>query len=127
MNTQTRLIGFKAALLLGVSSMFVEPAAAQNLALEEIVVTARKRDENLQDVPLAITALSELELRNRGVSNLFEAVEFVPNLVLEPRAIGNDERPVIRGMQGPEFFGLSPAVSYFVDGIALIAPSPLLS
>ncbi len=97
-------------------------AAAQTLALEEIVVTARKRDENLQDVPLAITAFSSEELRNRGVSNLFEAVDFIPNLVLEPRAIGNDERPVIRGMQGPEFFGLSPAVSYFVDGVALVAP-----
>ena len=112
------------------SALFVLPmlpgvsleAAAQTLALEEIVVTARKRDENLQDVPLAITAFSSEELRNRGVSNLFEAVDFVPNLVLEPRAIGNDERPVIRGMQGPEFFGLSPAVSYFVDGVALVAP-----
>ena len=57
------------------------PAQAQNsvaaptVALEEIVVTARKREENLQDVPLAVSAISAEQIERAGIRSVEDVVE----------------------------------------------------
>ena len=52
---------------------------AQSGGLEEVVVTAQKRPENLQVVPVSITALSGTMLDNRNVTTVQGFAEFVPN------------------------------------------------
>src|SRR5438876_3653507 len=47
-------------------------AAADTQALETVVVTARRREENLQQVPLAVTAVSGEALEQKGIQNLFD-------------------------------------------------------
>lgn len=56
-------------------------SAHANSMLEEIVVRARKRNESVQDVPIAITALSGSYLQDRGTSSLDELTSLVPNMV----------------------------------------------
>ena len=56
------------------------PAAAQTVGLEEIVVTARKREERLQDTPISITAFTAPQLESRPESNVGERVNFAPNV-----------------------------------------------
>src|SRR5690625_4248727 len=56
------------------------PVLAQSGALEEIVVTARKRDESLQDTPVAITAFSGNRLQESGITNLADFNRIVPNV-----------------------------------------------
>ena len=53
-------------------------------ALEEIVVTAQRREERAQDVPLAITALDSAALSRIGFTNLSDLMENVPSLAITP-------------------------------------------
>ncbi len=69
-------------------------AAAQNaernsLALEEIVVTARKKSESIQDVPLAVTAITD-QLREGSVRRLEDIQAFAPNLFISSIKFGYD-------------------------------------
>ncbi len=55
-------------------------ALAQSNVLEEVIVTARKREESLQETPVAVTALSADELRDAGVRNLADLNQIAPNI-----------------------------------------------
>ena len=53
-------------------SALAQDSDADSLALDEVVVTARKREESLQDVPLSITAFSAESLEQRGVESIYD-------------------------------------------------------
>ena len=92
-------------------------ASQANADLEEVVVTARKRQESLQDVPLSIQAYSGDDLALGGVDNVENLVGKTPNLSLSSNLLspGNDFlNIVIRGV-GSQSAG-APAVGTFVDG-----------
>ena len=60
-----------AAVVLGSASPpIITPAVAQQFAVEEITVTARRREERLQDIPLAITAFTASDIANAGIQDL---------------------------------------------------------
>jgi iron complex outermembrane recepter protein len=87
--------------------------------LEEIVVTARKREESLQEIPISITAFSGEQLRELGARNISELSDFTPGYSFETfggrrGAEGDVSRPVIRGMSN--ILGEGNA-AIFVDGI----------
>ncbi|MCV6623253.1 MAG: TonB-dependent receptor [Cellvibrionaceae bacterium] len=89
----------------------------RSVDLEEVVVTARKREESLQDVPLSIQAYSGEDLALGGVDNVENLVGKTPNLSLSSNLLspGNDFlNIVIRGV-GSQSAG-APAVGTFVDG-----------
>ena len=50
--------------------------------IEEVVVTARKREESLQNVPVAVTALSPTQIEQSGVQTLIDVAKLVPNVEL---------------------------------------------
>lgn len=70
------------ALVFGLALCAKIPIVAAEGALEEVVVTAQKREQNLQDVPVAVTALSGEALRNSGVQDLFELAGITPSLAI---------------------------------------------
>ena len=84
--------------------------------LEEIVVTATKRAESLQDVPLSIAAFSGEQMRERGIQNNYDIANFTPNFNTAQRVGRTLDRPVIRGMTNPGSRGEANA-SYFIDGL----------
>ncbi|MET0660955.1 MAG: hypothetical protein ABW110_22680, partial [Steroidobacteraceae bacterium] len=53
---------------------------AQTPALEEVIVSARKRDERLQDVPVAVTAFSEQQLRDQNLQTVTDLSTTTPSL-----------------------------------------------
>jgi iron complex outermembrane receptor protein len=88
--------------------------------LGEVVVTARRRAELLQRVPVSVIALSDKDLEARSVTNLRALHNFVPNLTFAPsqnvgEAAGNI---FIRGV-GQEDFGVGaePGVGFYIDGV----------
>ena len=101
---------------------FVAPtASAQMAALEEIVVTARKREESIQDVPLSITAFTGEELERGGYVDLEDisfqtaGMQFNNELAgTRPGRLFSNIR--FRGVEGSEYSTLQTA-SLFVDGI----------
>ena len=76
-----------------------ENVAAQSEALEEVIVTARRVNENLQDVPISITAYSGTQLENRMVLNMFDLPMVTPGFFAAVGATRGSDSPVfsIRG------------------------------
>ncbi|MCU0975663.1 MAG: TonB-dependent receptor [Steroidobacteraceae bacterium] len=95
------------------------PAGAQG-ALEEIVVTARKTEETLQEAPVAVTAFTAERLEERGIESVADVARFTPGLVFDQNFGRATERPVIRG-QGNVLAGVTTGAeagaAYFIDGI----------
>ena len=112
MTLRSTLLKTSAACALALS--VVLPAAAQNLAIEEITVTSRKRAENIQDIPLSIAAFSVDQLRDRGIDNIHELAEQTAGFAMD-RGFGRFfDRPVIRGQSS--ILGGRNA-SFFIDGV----------
>jgi hypothetical protein len=83
--------------------------------LAEVVVTAQKRAENVQDVPIAITAYSESDLRSKGITDIHGLSRLTPNVNLDAGAPFSGSNSVlsasIRGIGQDDFaFNLDPAV-----------------
>ncbi len=87
---------------------------------EEIVVTARKRSEDLQSVPVAITALSEDFIEQMGISRTEDLVKVTPGLTFTKGIGGADRRPDIRGLSPVR--GRS-TVAILVDGVDITSDS----
>lgn len=70
---------------------------AQNLALEEIVVTARKRDESIYEIPVSVSAMTQLQLDRTGVDNPEELSAFIPGMDFQAStSTGARQNPAIR-------------------------------
>ena len=78
------------------------PALAQEAVLEEIIVTARKREESLFDIPVAITAITEEQIENLGLSDLQDVAKIVPGLTFDRSVTQNDYAPALRGLQAEQ-------------------------
>lgn len=100
----------------------VQPAAEEARSPDEIVVTARKREEKLIDVPIAITAITAEQLDRGNIDDITDLAQQTPGLSFRQgfgrtgAGQGNDgpSRPSIRGMSN--ILGAANA-SFFVDGI----------
>jgi iron complex outermembrane recepter protein len=90
--------------------------AADDGALQTVVVTARRVDERVIDVPLSIKALSGRDLKERNITNISDLAQFTPGLSYSPDLGRVAERPVVRGISALRPEAPQP-VSVFVDGI----------
>ena len=111
-----------------IGGSLIAGAAGQSLAqdaapgagmLEEIVVTARKREESIQDAPLSIQAFNAEQLEERGVQNVADIAKYTPGLTFysgTSRATGSFS---IRGMTqiNPVGDNRRDLVTTFIDGV----------
>lgn len=93
------------------------PAMAQPKILEEIIVTAKAREQNLQDVPLAISVLGEKDLEVRGISDVQDLADFTPNLEINSPFGRRDAVLSVRGLGSSTTDERYQSVGFFVDGI----------
>lgn len=97
-----------------------EAASDQNsLRLEEIIVTARRREENLQNVPISITELSTQQIHDNSITTLLDVQQLVPSLTVTTGNVGQrDSANVsIRG-QGWGSFG-QPATAMYLNEVPI--------
>jgi iron complex outermembrane receptor protein len=100
----------------------VERSSGFNAAIEEVVVTARRREEGLQDAPIAISAYTGDSLDYRGITTLDEISRFAPSLTLENNpsfgGASNSAAIYLRGVGQKEFLPTTePGVGLYVDGV----------
>lgn len=90
-----------------------------NAALEEIIVTAQKREQSIQDIPFSVSALSGESLSNSGVVDVMDLQSISPSLMMPSTgAPGQGASFRLRGFGSPPFqLGIEPAVATFVDGV----------
>ena len=93
-----------------------ETEGTESTALQEIVVTAQKRSENLQEVPIAVTALGASQLTALGVTTSQDLAAAVPGLQVENVAGGVSPR--LRGVGSSAIAGgLEADVATYIDGV----------
>ncbi len=110
------------AVALAVSTLAAWPTLAQQQAseeavgLEEVVVTAQRREENLQAVPLAVTALNADTLARNDIRDMSRVERVTPGF--SRGKSGSDARPAIRGVR-TENVAVSgdPTIGFFVDNL----------
>ncbi|MGJ3627854.1 TonB-dependent receptor plug domain-containing protein [Sphingomonas sp. MMS24-JH45] len=99
---------------------YLASAAEPQAASEDIVVTARRRSEPLQRVPIAVTALSGEALEARGFNSVTDIERSAPSLKFTSGNGGNSGgfNAFIRGVGEPDFIVTSdPAVALYIDGV----------
>lgn len=94
------------------------------VALEEVLVTAQKREQNLQEVPVSITAFTATELADKGISTITELEKSVPNTQFRAsRATNSTLTAYIRGVgQQDPLWGFEPGVGVYVDDVYYARP-----
>src|SRR5580765_5864478 len=109
-----------AALIAIATANFLVPLAAQaDTTLDEIVVTAERRSERLQDVPVAVTALSASDLTDRGVRQAADIAASVPNMLLN-LPYGPEAQPTftLRGVTTQDYSqNQSSPIAMYVDEV----------
>lgn len=98
-----------------------EPEAMQVLSrVEEIVVTARRREELLEDTPIAVTAISAASLDNSSITRIDQIQQLVPNLSIQSGGANQVAQIAIRGVGTPGVgIAFDPGVGLYVDGVYL--------
>lgn len=101
-------------------------AQSSNTMLEEVVVTAQKREQNIQDIPISISAFSSDALRDKGISDFSQLGTLTPGLNLTPSTGFYDPIVTIRGI-GLRFEepNVSASAAVHIDEVALVTPTYL--
>ena len=94
-------------------------ASAQEAGrMEEITTTARKAEENIQDVPIAISAFTAQEMNRRNIRELEDVALYTPGLAYEDYG-GGYGTPIIRGGAQLRIQDLDTITSVYLDGVYL--------
>ncbi|MEC3909204.1 TonB-dependent receptor [Sphingobium sp. CR2-8] len=101
-----------------------DDSAAQSGGIAEIVVTAQKRAENVQDVPIAISAFTAAALQERAVGSVSQLSAIAPNVNLDAGTPFSGSTAVlaayVRGIGSDDFaFNIDPGVGIYLDGVYL--------
>jgi len=117
--------------IIALSAAATTPVYAQDdgeSARDEIIVSARRREESLQDVPVAVSAFSGDELEALGAGDLVDIQDYTPNMTLEAtRATNNTLAAFIRGVgQQDPVAGFEAGVGIYIDDIYLNRPQSAL-
>ncbi|MGI9287262.1 MAG: TonB-dependent receptor [Pseudomonadales bacterium] len=106
------------AIAVGLSSSLtaLQTQAQDNtLALEEVVVTATKRAEGLQDVPIALSVMGGEKISEQGITSLEDMAVFLPNVHIAEGGAG--DQLFIRGVGSGINYGFEQSVGTFIDGM----------
>ncbi len=104
------------------SGVVLDPALAQDPTagareVTEIIVTARKREENINVVPLAISAFTADDMARRNIEGLVDVAKYTAGFSFENYAGGTNPAPIIRGLAQNTLGDRNQNVGTFVDGV----------
>ena len=116
--SKMRLLGTAAPLaaLLVTTTLHAQENATDGGGIEEIIVTAQRREENLQNVPISVSAFTGDQLKAQGTTDISRLENIVPGFQFGRS--GPDARPAIRGVR-TENVGVNgdTTIGFFIDGI----------
>jgi iron complex outermembrane receptor protein len=127
-DSRRTIVGAIAAtLLFGSKGLIAQESGAEpSGGLEQIVVTARFRQENLQEVPLAMSAFTAETLEANGATSVIDVARWAPNVTFD--ALGQGYGPTVaanvRGLGYSDFKAtVEPTVTFYVDDVVLARPT----
>lgn len=104
------------ALTAGAAYAAAEPNEAVT-TVETVVVTATKRDENLQVVPVSVSAVTEKDIKAAGITRIEQIATQVPNLTYAETTTKKITQLVVRGMSQSGGIGNDPNIGVYIDGV----------
>jgi iron complex outermembrane receptor protein len=110
----------KNALAMAILASFATTSVAE-IAIEEIVVSARKRAENLQEVPIAVSAFTEAQIESAGIQRPADFIGLMPNVTMVDSANVGDTQVSIRGIVSTR--DAESTFAYVVDGVLVTNPN----
>jgi iron complex outermembrane receptor protein len=120
------LAGTSLALLFAIATPMVARAAEEATEIETLIVTASKRAENIQDVPMSVSAVSGDYLEKSGIDNATDLVRFMPSVGITSTNNNRNTTVFIRGIgtsgTNP---GIESSVGIFIDGVYVLAAGPI--
>jgi iron complex outermembrane receptor protein len=128
-TTTTMRLRLLAGTAMAATTAFAAPAFAQETdegvsGLQEIIVTAQKREQSLQDVPIAVTAVTGESLAANRITNVTDLSAIAPGVTVRP-SLGSSSIPTF-SMRGVLSYGVVPGsdkqVSMYLDGVYLSSP-----
>ncbi|MFN2288778.1 MAG: TonB-dependent receptor [Chromatocurvus sp.] len=118
MHDKNKILALSAA----VAASFGMPGWAQTgapakgaTAIEEVIVTSRKREESIQDIPVSVSAMDLTQIERQGISSLEDVAKFTASLTWSEGLSPWDSKPAIRGQTSVRAAS-EPTTSIFVDG-----------
>jgi iron complex outermembrane recepter protein len=105
-------------LAVAVTLLTTQAAAQDGVQLEEVVVTATKREQTLQDVPVAVTVTTGETIARAAVRDVSDLASLVPSLRVSQLQTSTNTNFIIRGFgNGANNPGIEPSVGVFIDGV----------
>jgi outer membrane receptor protein involved in Fe transport len=111
MSLRFRKTPIVAALALAATS----PLAMSQAMLEEVIVTAQKRAESLQDVPISVSAVQGDKIQDAGIPNMAALADYVPNLFISDAPVSTNI--YMRGMGSSNNQAFEQSVGMYIDGV----------
>ena len=121
MRSQRKLIWLAVAASMASTAAPVAFAQQSSVAIEEVVVTARKRAENLQEVPIAISAINAETMERAGIERPADYISLLPNVTIVDTANVGDTQVSIRGIVSTR--DAESTFAYVVDGVLSTNPN----
>lgn len=122
MNSKHLVCAAVAASIAGVPGFVSGQETGRGAEFEEITVTAKRREQSIYEVPVAVSAFSGATIQKQGITDLTDVGKFVPNLNVTGFSAGHTEsvNPFIRGIGLQDhLITTDPGVSVYVDGVYL--------
>ncbi len=115
------LAGIVSIVSLSLNTADAQVADKRAATIEEVIVTARKVEESLQDTPVSVAAFSSSDLEQMGASEAKDVANFTPNLRMQKQSGSQDNYAMaIRGVSsGETALTIDPTVGVYMDGVYL--------
>ena len=115
-NITSTLLQLTSILAMGAAAPALAQTATAAASLGEIIVTARRQEESLQDVPLSVAVYDKSMIERFDISDLSDISRRTPNFSYQANSTLGAGQPVIRGVGAPRV-GAAQSVGIFIDGI----------
>ena len=124
MDWTKQLISKHSPFLTGIFCLVMTHTATAQI--EEVVVTAQKRAEDVQDVPISISTFSGAFMEESGIDKLQDLAAYTPNLTLTQSSQVANNRIIMRGVGSVGNSGIEPSVAVFIDGVYYPRPASVV-
>ena len=126
----------KLAIYLSMTTALMAPAAVaqsddptgqmDSFGADEIIVTATRRAESIQDVPISISAYGEAFIEESGIQDIRDVSLYSPNFTISNSSQLSNNRIAIRGVGSVGNAGIEPSVGVFIDGVYYPRPGSVI-
>ena len=112
-------IGFS-FMILSLTTISSYAQETESVGIEEIIVTARQQAESLQDVPVTVSVMSEVDLDRYNITSLTDAAKMVPNFRINAGGSGNGSNIYLRGIGSSSISAaFDQSVAINIDGVVV--------